>query len=208
MPRLLHSRSGATLVEVILAITLLAVIAYQGVTVLSSATEASTEDTAEVMLEDQAEVVLERIAKAILGSSRESLQPAADAPFTTEDLRYQVHLGIEDGEVVWSDPEMIGLEDVNESKLFWASNPDEADSQRVVWTNLVRPYLEGEIPNGMDDNGNGIIDEKGLSFVVDRRAVTIRLSLARQTDDGEPIVTTVQTTVTCRHEDEEPDVAP
>ena len=193
------SRGGWTLIEVILALALLGVLTVTGLTTLSSASKATTADTAETLLEDQADVVLERIAKAVMSSSRESLQPAAANPYTTEDIRYQVHLGVEDGEVVWSDPEAIGLEDGDENSLYWVRNPDEEYDRRVVWTNLVRPYLGGEIPNGMDDNGNGLIDEKGLSFEIDRDAITIRISLEREGSDGEPITTTVETTVTCRH---------
>ena len=61
------------------------------------------------------------------------------------------------------------------------------------------PFLAGELPNGMDDNGNGLIDEKGLSFVVDRDSVTIRLTLERVSNDGSVISKTVQSTVTCRN---------
>ena len=83
--------------------------------------------------------------------------------------------------------------------MFWSRNPETNEEVRVVWTSLVSPYLEGEIPNGMDDNGNGLIDEKGLSFVVDRNAVTIRLTLD-QLVDGRMVTKTVQTTVTCRNQ--------
>ena len=69
----------------------------------------------------------------------------------------------------------------------------------MVWSNLVRPFLEGELQNGIDDNGNGLIDEKGLSFVVWKNSVTIRLTLGRQVEGGDWINETVVTTVTCRN---------
>lgn len=194
-----NRRAGLTLMELLLAMTLLAIIAFKGFSIMSSATRANTEDTAEVVLEEQAQIVLERIARAVMGSDRESLAPASEAPLSTDEMKFQVHLGVQDGEVVWSDPEQIGLDDAELNDLFWTRNPDEMTAQRVVWTKLVSPFLEGEVPNGMDDNGNGLIDEKGLSFVVDRNAVTIRLTLERLREDGQTMTTSVETTVTCRN---------
>ena len=55
------------------------------------------------------------------------------------------------------------------------------------------------MPNGVDDNGNGLIDEQGLAFTIFRNTVTIRLSLLRLSADGQPIEKTVETTVTCRN---------
>ena len=54
----------------------------------------------------------------------------------------------------------------------------------MVWSSLVRPLLEGEIQNGKDDNGNGLIDEQGLTFVIDGRAIRMRLTIGR---DGESV---------------------
>jgi hypothetical protein len=68
-----------------------------------------------------------------------------------------------------------------------------------VLSNIVRPFLEGEIPNGIDDNGNGIIDEKGLSFVVNEGSVTIRLTIGRQVAGQAVIEETLESTVMCRN---------
>ena len=84
-------------------------------------------------------------------------------------------------------------------RVYWSQNPGAENERRVIWTSLVAPYLEGELPNGIDDNGNGLIDEKGLNFVVDRNAITIRLTLERVLDGGEIVSKTVDTTVTCRN---------
>lgn len=190
-------RSGFTAIEIILAIVILAILSYQGLSILSMSTESTAQETADVVVEEQARKVLRQIAFAIMGSDRESLNPTVAAPFNSEDIRYRINLGVTEGEVVWSDPEMIAMEEELQ-RIFWSRNPDEANEMRVVWSSLVAPYLEGELPNGMDDNGNGLIDEKGLSFVVDRNAVTIRLTLDKQVD-GRSVTKTVETTVTCRN---------
>jgi len=191
-------RAGLTLLETLLGLTLLALVAQKAYTAFKVASEVTTTEMSNALVEDQARKVLRQICYAVMSSHRDSLDPARSAPFDTDDLRYQIHLGVQDGEIVWSPPELISLEEAS-GQVVWTDDPDAALSRRVVWSNLVAPFLEGELPNGIDDNGNGLIDERGLSFTVDRNAVTIRLTLEREMDDGRTITKTVQTTVTCRN---------
>lgn len=193
------SRAAFSLLEILLAVALLGVLVQKAVMIINGAMTVSSTDTVDTAMEDQARLVLRRMGFAIMGSQRDSLNPAQEQPLDSSEVRYQVHLGLQDGEVVWSDPEKIALSELDDSQLFWTRNPDAPEERRIVWTNSVAPFLEGELPNGMDDNGNGLIDEKGLSFVVERNAVTIRLTLERTGPDGQTITKTVETTVTCRN---------
>lgn len=193
-----HRRGGFTLLELLMALALFAIMTVKIHYAMVAANQASTRSTRRIVVEDQARRVLQQIAVAVMGANRGTLIPDTVAPLSMSSMRFQVNLGIENGEVVWSDPEQVALDDATE-QVFWSSNPDAANARRVVWSNLVTPFLEGELPNGMDDNGNGLIDEKGLSFEVDRNAVRIRLTLERITDDGESVMETVETTVTCRN---------
>ena len=111
-------------------------------------------------------------------------------------------LGVENGVVVWKDPENIGIGE-QPNQLVWRSNAGTLAERRVVWSNILRPYLEGEVLNGIDDNGNGIIDEKGISFVLFRNSVTIRLTLGRELPGGGFAEETVETVVTVRNLGEE-----
>ncbi len=187
-----------TAMELVLALALLAIIALKASMVLTSANEAQQQDSAIMALEDQARRALDQIAYAVMGSDRDSLIPDPESPIFSTSLRYSISLGVEDGEVVWDDPEEIGLS-LDESQVIWRKNPGTAEELRVAWCNVVRPFLEGEIPNGTDDNGNGIVDENGLSFVVERDAVTIRLSVQRPGPQNQPISETVSTMVTVRN---------
>ena len=191
-------RAGMTLVETAIALALFAVVVIKAALVLGSANETHGVDSATMNLEDQARRVLDQIAYAVMGSDRESLLPGAESPFHQERLSFAVSLGVEDGEVVWSDPEEIGLSD-DESQVVYRRNPDTPEELRVAWCNVVRPFLEGELPNAIDDNGNGITDEKGLSFVLDGDAVTIRLSVEKGVGQGATVTQTVSTTVTVRN---------
>jgi len=194
----LYRRAGFTLIELMIAVSLLVLVVLNLTMALNAAVRTSDREATETALEDQAQIVLDRVGYAIMGCARDTLIPDAEPPLYSSDLRYQVHVGVEDGEVVWGDPERIwhvGGED----QVIWSQNPDEPQERRVVWSNLIRPLLEGEIINGIDDNGNGLIDESGLTFTMDRDSVTIRISLLREVEGGESITRTVETTVTCRN---------
>ena len=69
----------------------------------------------------------------------------------------------------------------------------------TVLTRWVRPFLEGEIDNGKDDNGNGLIDEPG--FCLDRvgDVWTLRLSLQRRDGAGRTVTRTMETAVRPRN---------
>ena len=191
-------RGGFTLLELLLAISLLAIVAFKAYNTMDTLSETVAVEDVEAQMEDQARRVLRQIAYEVMGSSRETLKPDAPAPGGTASLRYQVNLGVQDGKVVWGDPEKLALED-EMGQVVWSDNPDTEAERRVVWSNLVAPYLEGEIPDGMDNNGNGLIDEKGLSFVMDGNSVTVRMTLERFDNNGVATTKTVQTTVTCRN---------
>jgi prepilin-type N-terminal cleavage/methylation domain-containing protein len=194
----MKQRAGFTLLELMIAVSLLVLVVLNLTMALNAAMRTSDREATEAVLEDQAQIVLDRVGYAIMGCARETLVPDAEPPLYSSDLRYQVHVGVEDGEVVWGDPERIFHVD-GEDQVIWSQNPDEPEERRVVWSNLVQDLLEGETINGIDDNGNGLIDESGLTFTMDRDSVTIRISLLREIPGGNTITRTVETTVTCRN---------
>jgi prepilin-type N-terminal cleavage/methylation domain-containing protein len=195
-------RAGFTLLEVMISLSLLAVLSWQGMAFFQHTGSTARRESAEVVVEDQARTLLDRIALAILGANRETLIPESLAPWSASDLRYQVQLGLQDGEVVWGAPEEIAhAPDFRE--VFWAESPGTAEERRIVWARLVAPFIGGELPNGMDDNGNGLIDESGLTFVVDRNAVEIWLTLETVSAEGVTTTHTAHTVVTCRNLTEE-----
>ncbi len=192
-------RSGFTVVELIIAISILAILLTKIALVINAASQAVGDSSKEMVLEDQARRVINQIGFALMGSDRDTLFPqSADPDLPVTQLRYQLSLGLEDGEIVWDDIEEIGL-GATGSQVYWTRKPGEPDERRVFLTNLVRPYLEGELANGIDDNGNGLVDEQGLTFVIDRNSVHIRLSLARPDMEGGTIANTVEAVVTCRN---------
>ena len=189
-------RAGFTAIELSIVVVLLVIVTIKAAMLFDFAAKSQIEDTAELALEDQARRTLDQVAFAVMGANRETLFPDPDSPNHDSRVWYEVSLGVEDGEVVWGDPEEISGAG---SQVVWSQNPGQADERRVVWSNVVRPFLEGEIQNGQDDNQNGLIDENGLNFTLQGNRVTIRLTLERAQPDGGAHTQSVETSVTLRN---------
>lgn len=191
-------RSGFTLVEMMIALVLLGIVVTKLTIVIGEARSSYGRESARMAVEDRALYVLDQIAFAVMGSDRGTLNPDPALPAFSSLLRYQISMGVEDGEVVWSDPEVISLSPDGAS-VYWAQNEGEPEQRLVVWANNVSQLLEKEFLNGADDNDNQLNDESGLNFVIDRDSVTIRLTLVGEDSEGQTINHTVETTVTCRN---------
>jgi hypothetical protein len=189
-------RAGFTAIELSIVLVLLVIVGIKAAMLFDFAAKSQIEDTAELALEDQARRTLDQVAFAVMGANRETLFPDPDSPNHDSRVMYEVSLGVEDGVVVWGDPEEISGAN---SQVVWSQNPGEADERRVVWSNVVRPFLEGEIQNGQDDNQNGLIDENGLNFTLQGNRVTIRLTLERAQPSGGVHTQSVETSVTLRN---------
>jgi hypothetical protein len=193
----LTSRAGFTLIEMCIVSVLTLVVVFKAAYVVDTALGVANDETASMHYEDQARRVLDRIALAVMGSDRETLLPQIEE-IHSNSITYTFSLGLENGAIVWSDPEEISL-DAGNSAIQWRENPGAAEERRAVWSNLVSPLLEGEEINGVDDNGNGLIDEDGLSFVLEGQSVVIRLTLRRPEVDGRTVQETVEAVVHCRN---------
>lgn len=191
-------RGGFTLVEVLITLALIGLVFGNIFMVMDSSSKAFQAGVSSTDVEFQADRTLDRIALALMASSRDSLSPSAEAPLHSSSLTYETVLGIQDGAVVVGDPQRIEFT-VLQGQVVWTENPALPGERSVVWTNWVREYLSGELPNGVDDNGNGLVDEKGLSFTVEGDRVAIRLALERQGQGGKPITIVRETVVTCRN---------
>ena len=191
-------RAGFTLLEVLIALALVGLVIANVAMVMQTGTKAYQMESSLGDLEIQADRTLDRIALALMASSRESIDPSAQAPFHASAVNYEQSLGVEDGEPVFGPAERIEMT-VQEGRVMWRERPEEPSERSVVWTNWVSAFLEGEVQNGLDDNGNGLIDETGLSFEVVGSRVTIRLTLEREMPDRSVRRISRETVVTCRN---------
>lgn len=190
------SRSAFTVIELVISIALLAIVIVKLTIVMNEASNSQRRETASMRLEDNVRRVLDRISYAVLGADRETLFPNGQQPDENDWIEYRASLGVEDGSIVWTDPEKIALDG---NQVYWAVNEGDPEERRVVWCSAVRALLESEFPNGLDDNVNGLTDEGGLSFTLQGDSLTIRLTLEQEAKDGPPLTESAETTVTCRN---------
>lgn len=195
MKPLSSARAGWTLVELLLAASLTGLVMTKGALVLREAFGSAGRSTASMHSEDQARALMDKISFAVMGSERDTLFPAVEDVHSSQ-IRYTMSLGLEDGELVWSEPEEIRLDG---TAVEWRENPGAAEERRVTWSSLASPLLAGETVNGVDDNGNGLVDEDGLSFVLEGDSVRIRLTLRRPEVDGRTVEQTVESVVYIRN---------
>jgi len=193
-----HGGRGFTLVESVIAMILIGLVLTRLTIVVNEARRMHSDERLAMALEDQAAQVLDQMAYAVIGADAETITPGVEAPFSSRELRFRISLGVEDGQVVWGEPEEIGLR-ADGSQLYWGQSVGAVEERIVVWCNTVTELLDGELLNGFDDNENGLADEFGLSFDKSGRCVTIRLTLEEEDEKGNNLVVTRETVVTCRN---------
>jgi hypothetical protein len=198
--RLEGHRAGFTLLELLLACVFLGLVGSNVFMAMSSSTRSFKTGSSRADIEHQADQTLDRIALAIMGADKSTLYSPSEFPAAHSQLLFQRSLGYQvlSSTPILSEQESIAL-DPGTSEVAWRVEPGTADEKRVLWTRAARQYLAGELPNGLDDNGNGLVDERGLSFSINGDLVTIQLSLEKLLDDGTRLPYTVQTQVTCRN---------
>jgi len=196
VPAAARARAGFTILELVIGLVILGLLLANVGMVLRSSTAAFEAGALSGALENQLEQTMDRIELAIMSSDGEDLAPSA--PLSASIIDYERCLGVEDGELVLDDPERIELV-LGSGQVVWTQNPEAAGERRVVWTRWVPEYLELELPNGADDNDNGVIDEGGLAFDLDGKQVSIRLTLEREDERSTRYARTRESRVTCRN---------
>lgn len=142
------SRSGFTLVELAFAVALLGVVTGSILMVGETTHSAYEAGATTIELESTARRALDRICDQVKASSSENTSPRPETPFSTIFVDYQRVVDFEDREAVWGDPERIVLE-----------------------------YDDGEADDGVDNDGDGLIDEcrvvwiEGFGLANERRQV-------------------------------------
>ena len=70
---------------------------------------------------------------------------------------------------------------IDERVLAWVTNPGLVNERATILCTNVRAVPQGEVPfNGMDDNGDGFVDEEGLAFTFRDDQVQMQLVVERR----------------------------
>ena len=195
-----NRRSGFTVLELMIALTILALVAVNVSTVTRTGAQAARSGAFREQLNDEADQTLDRISLALMSSGAANLYPVVSAPLYTNEVTYSISLGVEGGRQIESLPESISWQQLEDrGRVQWRENPGLADERVVTWSNWVPTLFEGESFNGTDDNGNAIVDESGLAFDMRGELVNIHLTIERKGPDGNMTPTTRRIQVACRN---------
>jgi len=197
--RIRERRRGFTAIEITVAVALCGLILGNVLVVLADARKRLAVQDVTKDVDAEARRSLDRIAVQIMGAVRQQLYTQVSAPLSADSITYTSVIGVQNGEPVISPLQRIAMTTEPTSSVSWYQNPGDEHEKHIIWTRDLRSYCQGELPNGIDDNHNGLVDEKGLSFEVDGPMVRITLTIERPGPDGKPVVKTLETRVTCRN---------
>ncbi len=210
------ARAGFTMLEMVIATVLLGVVASTIALVTSSGVGLFRTSVARTDLEARARRAVSNIQEQLLDADHRALDTFPQVPLWDEQLTFDQPstFARADGEIGWSstrielryeegelddglDNDGDGLVDEGEVVLVrdW-NGPNEFE---VVLCRGVAEYLEGESMNAIDDNGNLLADERGLTFDLRGEALTIRLSLQASDSTGLVLTRTFETAVWLRN---------
>ncbi len=190
------TRSGLTIIEVSLSTAILGIV-FAGLSIVLAASRRSMTSGSSVMdLEARGNRAMQRIVSALRTTDAVSVAAVPIAPFSAGEVTFQRNLGYQGQQTVWSTPNRLSLAG---GSITLTENQGLGNERATQWCSGVTPMLEGEILNGVDDNGNGLIDEPGLCFERAGALVTIRFTLSTSTPDGEALVRTWMTRILCRN---------
>ncbi len=197
-PRALQA--GFTLLELVIALAIMALIMVNVSMVSRTGSQAARSGVFWQTLNDEADLTLDRISLALMSSSADNLYPVALSPAYTNEVTYSVSLGVEEGEMIESPPESISWNELEDrGRVLWQENPGLPNERSISWSNWVPTFFAGEVFNADDDNGNGLVDESGLAFDMVGDRVNIHLTVERTGPNGELTPATRTIEITCRN---------
>jgi hypothetical protein len=210
--RVARARRGASLVETLVSVAIGALLfSVAGLAMVrTNSTFRVTESVGEA--ERLAERSIQTIAREFRDVNRNDVVVAA----TLDGIEYRRIEGI-DGETVTKTPlRRVRLEvdprdandgidndrdgRVDEKRVVLATDTSGGGTEAVL-VEHVRELLEGELPNGLDDNGNGLVDEPGFCVTYDvlTGVVTLRLTVERSAPESLTVVRTTETATRLRN---------
>jgi prepilin-type N-terminal cleavage/methylation domain-containing protein len=212
-----QDRRGFTLIEALIAATLLAILFLAVAQTSARASNAFDEGSTEHTLQTGTHACLERIARAIEFADGSILVSGTVAGSSGDhQVTFNTPASFEGGVVTWSqtqifteyEPEELndgkdnngnGLAD--ESQVVLIEDFGSANPRRVVLVKGVPELYDGESANTTDDNGNGLKDETGLSFSAPAGTSTVfvRLTCQHRDEDGRLLTKTAETAVRLRN---------
>ena len=206
---------GVTILEMTVATAAFTVVVGGVFSVLATGTQAVQATTVSGQLERKADRIARRIGRTAILAGSATLLPSPQAPLGSSQVSFRRSQGWANGAMVWGPVISIGMEDdindpedgidndgdgcVDEATVVWRRDVGGPNETSEIWVENVRRLSDGETLNGQDDNGNGLVDEAGLSFVLQGATLVIRLCLEQRGLDGRVVTYMAQDAVRLRN---------
>ena len=217
-----NHRSGSTLLELLVALTILAMVVGIPLALLRTSEALQTATTTRSELRLRGRRVLDRVADRLAGASAttvvEYVAPPAGAATSagTPSVQFQVASGWAAGATTWQQAERIalapspsdpdnGADDdhdglVDERQLVWTIDVGLPEERSVVIASEIPEMLEGELAgNAADDNGNGLADEPGFVVAFGEDEAVVWLTLAGRDAKGQRVEHTAERRIAFRN---------
>jgi prepilin-type N-terminal cleavage/methylation domain-containing protein len=210
------SRAGFTLVEVMISVSIAAILATSATMAAAESYVAYTATTTNSTLETNIRRSLDRVIRELMSTSFDVITPAnLDDDFGSNEIVFQEAVAVVDNAIVWGNARRLAFEYedgelddgvdnngnglVDEGQLVLTRNDGLASEQRIVICHNVSELLDGEEDDGDDDNGNGIIDEAGFNIHQEGDVLTIRLTLEQPSEQVGVVQRTLATSIRLRN---------
>lgn len=206
------SVSGFTLLEVVISTSVSVTIVGALFAFLHSSLGATQATSTLARLDGDSSRAIQHIVQELWRASGNTLAPTG-VPHSSS-LSYQSAVGWDGSSLIFGPPTIVewqssagdpndGVDNdgnglVDDGTVVLRINPNALNEQRQVLATGVPELLEGELANLQDDNGNGLIDECGLTFDF-TRGLTLRLTLQRRDSGGRMFTRTLETAVAPRN---------
>jgi len=209
------SQSGLTMLEVVC--TTVVALVFMGITfqTMRVTTEATHSTISSSELDLRVHRVVQRLARELTRARVESIVPMPEAPLGASSLTFKIAELDETGSPAWSTLRRIelvpsptdprdGLDNdsdglVDEHEIWIVEDVGLVTERRTVLCRRVADSLEGETGNSIDDNDNGLIDERGLSISMLDDILSIRVSLQSSDGNGGVLTRTAETALLPRN---------
>lgn len=201
-------RSGFTLVELVIGVTILAVLSGAVMLFTTSTSNAYRTVSMSIHNDAMARRGMRKVKELLRGTGADQILPMMGAGLWTDTVEFQQVIGQTGGVPEWAPLQRLELQEepsdpddgldndddglIDERVLVWIRDSGLPTERPVVLLRNVSELLGGERPNGADDNGNGLIDEPGACFDFDEGFVTFRLT-TQQAVDGTVVMASYQT---------------
>lgn len=202
--------AGYTMIELVFTFTILSAVLFGIGFASQKASDAYEQNRVRTAIVSRGYQALDRIADEFVEAEAATITPAAPGVGATtityrisdgaggfgpdRTIRFEMEPGeLDDG----IDNDQDGT--IDEARVFWIEDEGGANERSVVLVNGVRSLMANEVANFIDEDGNGLVDERGLVFQLDGSVLNVQLTLEELDLTGRAISKTFQTAVRIRN---------